>query len=154
MGKLIPTRVVTNTIPELVAADATLLADPADAPKAHLITSAFTPGLNSDFSAMTEATFTGSAAKSATAGAQQAYVDPVTSKYVVQLQEPAGGWTWECTADPAATETILGVCVTNQAGDVTYGSMLLDDPVPISAAGQAVPVPWIRIELPIGAWGV
>jgi len=152
MEKMIPTSVLTESVPELVAADTTLLATALDAPKVHLIIDGFTPGLLTDFAALTPATFAGSTAKSATVGAQQAYYDPVAQKWTVQLNEPVGGWTWECTATPGAPETVLGFCVTNQADDVTYGSGLFDSPVTINAVGQAVILPFVRMQLPAGAW--
>jgi len=152
MERMIPTAFLASSVPELVAADPAGLATALDAPKVTLIIGGFAPGLTTDIADLDVATFTGSAAKSATVGAQQAFFDPVTSSWCVQLLEPVGGWTWECTADPAAAETVVGFVVTNQAEDITYGSGLLDEPVVISGSGQAVAIPYVRMRIAAGAW--
>lgn len=149
---MIPAAVLEDEVKVLVAGDVNMLADPADAPKVWLIAEAFVPGRGVDSSALTKATYAGSAAKSATAGAQQAFTDPTGFKQAVQLNAPAGGWVWEATATPAAPETIFGYTVTNQAETVTYGSDLLPEPEVIELIGQAVSIPAIRMEVPLGVW--
>jgi len=149
---MIPTTLIEAAAAELLAADTATLGAVA-AMHVHLIAEPFVPSSGTDFASLLAATYAGSAAKSAGTGAQQVFVDPVTGNRIIQLLEPAGGWTWECTADPAAPETIYGYVVTDNTDTDTYGSDLLETPVEISEAGQAVAVPNIRINLPPGFMG-
>jgi len=109
----------------------------------------FTPGPTLDFTTLTEATFAGSAAKTAAAGAQQFFTDPTTGQRICQLIEPAGGWHWLCTADPASPETIYGYVVTDQADAVTLGGDVFEEPFVIAAAGEAVDQDQVRFTFPI-----
>lgn len=144
-----PNRALEVTIRELLATDPAMLAQAADAPMITLVAAPFTEGPNVEYADLTPATYTGSAPKDATVGNQQAFFDPVQGVDVVQLNEPVGGWTWECTASPAAPETIYGYVVTDQANVVTYGCEVLDDPVTITAAGDAVVLPNVRMSIPL-----
>jgi len=100
-----PNRVLEVTVRELLAADPAMLAQAADAPMITLIAAPFTEGPNVEYADITPATFNGSTPKDATVGAQQAFFNPVLGVDVVQLNEPVGGWTWECAVAPAAPET-------------------------------------------------
>lgn len=151
--RLIPTNVINQAMPDLLAADAGTLAPPANANKVHLITSPFVPGPGLDFSLLTEAAFTGGAAKSAGVGAQQSFRDPITSTRIVELLEPAGGWTWICTVAPGAPETIVGIVVTDMAGATTFGGALFDNPITVGAVGDAVVVDNVQVQLPINYAG-
>jgi len=141
---MIPTNVILDEISNLLAADPATLAPVALACHVHLMKAPFTPGPTTAFSALNEATFAGSTAKDAGVGPQQEFRDPITGLRIVQLLEPAGGWHWQCTADPTPAEVIYGFIVTDNTDAVTYGSALLSAPVTIAAAGQAVDLPWIR----------
>jgi len=146
---MIPSARLEDSIRRLLAADPLNLAL-ADANLVHLIAAAFTPGRDTDFSALTVATFTGSTAKAAGTGTQQSFFDPVKGVQVVQVLEPAGGWHWQATADPAETETIFGWVLTD--GDATFvlGSDLFPEPIPITATGDAVDIPEVRLNIPLG----
>jgi len=145
---VVPTQVIINSLAELLAEDVAFLAAAA-VKNVHLIMEPFTPGPSTDFTTLTEATFTGSAAKTAAAGAQQFFTDPTTGQRICQLIEPAGGWHWLCTADPAAPEDIYGYVVTDAADAVTLGSQLFDTPINISGAGQAIDVDQVRFTFPL-----
>lgn len=147
-----PTTVLVAATAELLAADAATLAPPALANHVHLIAAAFTPGVTTDFTALTAATFTGSAAKSAGVGAQTAGIDPATGRRKVIFLEPAGGWNWECTVAPGAPETIYGYAVTDNADTVTLGSKLLPTPVTVSAVGHLVSVDEVSLLLAAIPW--
>jgi len=95
---------------------------------------------------LTEATFTGSTAKNCGIGTAQVYYDTVTGRRVVQILEPAGGWTWICTADPVAPETIYGYYLTDNADGDLYGAALLPTPITIQSAGQAVILPNVGLQ--------
>lgn len=146
---MVPTTVIESAMAELLAADTGTLAAVA-AMHVHLIVEPFVPSVNTDFTTLTEATFTGGADKSAGTGTQQVFLDPTTGNRVIQLLEPAGGWTWECTADPVAPQTVYGYVVTDNADAVTYGSELLETPVEITEAGQGLTINNIRINIPPG----
>lgn len=141
---MIPTSVISEQIVDLLAADTTTLAPALNGCKVHLIKAPFTPGPTTDLASLTPATFTGSTPLVAGTGTQQVFVDPVTSLRILQLLEPAGGWHWACTVDPSPSETIVGYCVTDNAGTTTYGSALLPAPITINAAGQGIDLPQIR----------
>jgi hypothetical protein len=143
-----PTKILTDTLAELLAGDVAYLAAAA-AKHVHLIAEPFSPGPELDFTTLTEATFAGSAALIAAAGAQQAFTDPLTAQRVTQLIEPLGGWHWECTADPALPETIYGVILTDLADLVTLGGQLFDAPITIGEAGQAIDVDQVRFTFPV-----
>jgi len=147
-----PTTVLQSTVNELIAADSANLADEDSIPKVWLVAESFVPGKTTAKADLTIATYTGSAAKSATAGVQQAFIDPTTGDYVVQLIAPAGGWVFECTATPAEPEDIFGYVVTNADGTKTYGSEAFDEPQTIELIGQAVDLGSIRLELSSIAW--
>jgi hypothetical protein len=141
-----PSKGLLDAMTALLAADTASLGA-ATALHVHLIAAPFSPNVLTDFTALTEATFTGSAAMAAGTGTQQVFVDPLTGLRTIQLLEPAGGWTWLCTVTPGATETIYGFCVTNTANAVTWGSALLPTPVPISASGQGIHIPFLTFAV-------
>jgi hypothetical protein len=138
-------RLIWEAFQDLLAADTTTLAD-TDAMKVYLVVANFIPSLDlNDIADLVLASFTGSAAKAAGVGAQQTFYDPISGLRYIQVLEPAGGWTWECTVTPGAPQTVYGFVLTNNAGDTIYGSQLLETPVMISAAGQAVTIPQVRM---------
>lgn len=142
-----PTETLQVTVPELLANDSTYLAAAA-AVTVFLIADPFSPGFDTDLTALTLASFTGSTAKGAGIGTQTVFFDPLTGERVIQLKEPAGGWTWIATAAPASPQTIYGICVTDNAGVVTLASGLLPEPVVITNIGDAVVVGTIQFRFP------
>lgn len=146
-----PTAVLLNELQTLLSQDTNTLAPAAGGCKAHLIASNFSPGANTDFGTLTEASFTGYAALVAGVGNQQAFFDTVANKRVVQMLEPAGGWHWQATAGTGLPMTIYGWCLTNNAGTVTYGSGLFTPPRQLLASGDAVDIDQLRFEIPANA---
>jgi hypothetical protein len=140
-----PTGALLDSMQTSLAQDTSALAA-ATTMNVHLIVAPFSPSENTSFGSLTEATFTGGAAKAVTAGNQQQYTDPTTHKRVVQLLEPAGGWTWKCTVAPTPGQTVYGICLTDHANAVTWGSALLETPVPIANVNDAVVVGNITFE--------
>lgn len=140
-----PSRVIFDAIANLLAADPGTLSA-ATAMHVHLIIAAFTPNLDTDFSLLTPATFTGSTPIDVTPGDQAVYYDAVTGLLTIELLEPAGGFHWDCTVDPATPETVYGIAVTDTADAVLIGSMLLDPQPTISAAGQGMDVPFVQLR--------
>jgi hypothetical protein len=141
---MIPTAVILDAIANLLANDTATIAPAALACHVHLIAAPFTPGAGLTFGSLTPATFTGSTPANAGVGPQQEFTDPTSTLRVVQLEEPAGGWHWLCTAGTGLPQTIYGYAVTDNADTVLLGSALLPAPVVINGSGQAIDVPYIR----------
>lgn len=141
-----PTSLFSNTINALLAANVAQLAAAA-VKNVTLIKANFTPGAGTDIASLTPADFTGSAAKTAPSGAQQAFVDAGTGRRIVQLIEPVGGWHWVATDAVNLPQTIYGFVVTNDDDSETYGSELLPTPIEILEAGQAVDLDQVRFTL-------
>jgi hypothetical protein len=142
-----PTNEILQALVDLLAADTATLGS-VTAMKVHLVAANFTPDPELTIGDLTLATFTGSAAKLAGTGTQQVFSDPVTGYRTIQILEPAGGWTWECTATPGAPETIYGVALTDNAGTDLYSTMLFNSPITISLIGQAVVVANLQFQFP------
>lgn len=143
-----PTQAMIDSVAALIAADTALLAAAA-VKNVNLVIAPFTPAPTTAFGDLTIADFTGSAAKTAAAGAQQAYLDPITGEWVVQLVEPVGGWHWEATALTNLPQTVHGFVVTNDDDTETLGSQLLDTPITINAVGQGLNLGQIQFRLPV-----
>ena len=135
---MLPTKDVRMQIGELLAADDTILAPAASGNKVALIVEEFTPDENLVIGDLTLASFNGSTPKVAGTGTQAVGTDPATGQQIITILEPAGGWRWECGADPAEPQTVYGFCLMNNAGDTLYATQLLDNPVTISEAGQEI----------------
>jgi hypothetical protein len=140
---MIPTNTILDAIVNLLAADATTLAN-LTALKVHLAIAAFTPGPGLTPSDFTEATFTGGSALAAGTGTQEVFVDPSSGLRTIQIKEPAGGWHWLCTAGTGLPQTVFGFFVTDNGDTTVYGSQRLSAPLTITASGQAIDLPWIR----------
>lgn len=134
-----PTKAIWEASQDLLAQDAATLADILPM-KVHLAKAAFMPSMELEVADLTEATFTGSAAKSAGAGNQPVYYDAADGLRTIRILEPAGGWSWTCTAAPASAETIYGVFMTDNTNTNLWGTMLLPEPITIDDAGQGITV--------------
>jgi hypothetical protein len=141
-----PTQLILQAIVDLLAADPTTLAPPANANHVHLAMAPFTPSPNVVIGSFTEATFTGYTPKNVGVGAQQDFYDPVTGLKTIQLLEPAGGWHWQTTGTTNLPQTIYGYYVTDNTDAVVLGCALLDSPVLLTDAGQSVDVGYLRFN--------
>jgi hypothetical protein len=148
--KMVPGNTILDAIVNLLAGDTATLAS-LTAMKVHLAKAAFTPGPGMVPGDFTEAAFTGSTALDAGTGTQTVFVDPATGLRTIQIEEPAGGWTWLCTAGTGLPETIYGYYVTDNAGAVVYGAQRFTTPITITASGQAVNISWIRFTFLAGS---
>ena len=144
---MIPTNVLLDAIATRIASDAGTLAHATDGVLLHLAKAVFNPGPTLVVGDFTEADFDGYAALEAGAGAQQFFVDPISTERTIQVLEPAGGWHFETTGVTNLPQTIRGAYLTNNAGTVLYGSVLFDDPVVLTAANEAVDVSNVRFRL-------
>lgn len=143
-----PGQAILTQVANLLATDATTLAPAAGGVAVKLASNSFSPSPGLSLASLTEATFPGYTAKNAGVGPQQLFGDPITQYLIVQLLEPAGGWTWLSTGAPPVAETIFGFYVTNNGGTVLYGSALLAAPITINGGGQGVSVGVIRFTFP------
>jgi len=135
---MLPMKALRLQFGELLAADATTLAPAADANKVHLIMEDFTPVETMVVGDLTFADFTGSTALAAGLGTQLVGIDPTTGEQKITLKEPAGGWRWECTADPAEPQNIYGYALTNLAADELLAITKFPLPITITEAGQEI----------------
>jgi hypothetical protein len=135
---MIDTQTLDDRIAALLAADTTTLNQAANALKVCLVIVPFVPTSQTDFTTLTEATFTGYAAISVTLGAQSVYNDPITLRRVVEILPPAGGWQYTATGAGGLPQTVYGYCLTNLGKTITYGSQLLPTPVIIANTGDGV----------------
>lgn len=144
---MIPTKSVRKQLGELLAADATTLAPPADANVVRLIVEPFTPDENLVPGDLTFASFNGSTALAAGTGTQPCGIDPATGQQIVTIKEPAGGWRWECGATPSPAQTVYGYALLNDDSTVLLGVGVLDDPVAITEAGQEINLGTVKFTL-------
>lgn len=143
---MVPANAILDQIVTLLAADGTTIAPAALACKVHLAKAPFTPTPALLLAGVVEATFDGHTAKNAGIGPQTVFLDPITGHRVIQVLEPAGGWTWVSTGTTDLPQVIYGWYVTDNGVTVLYGAGLLPAPVTISGVGQAITLPWIRFN--------
>ena len=134
---MLPMVALRIALGNLLAANVATLA-PVAANKIALIAAAFTPDEDAVIGDLTLATFTGSTPKGGVAGAQQVGINPATQEQTITILAPVGGWRWECTADPAAPETIFGYALIDDAEAVLLATAQLITPVTIQAATDFV----------------
>jgi len=146
---MLGTQALVNRLGILLGADTVSLAEPTTFVKVHLAKEAFTPSLALDVADLTEADFTGYAAKAASDAATQVFFDPETSEQIMQVKEPAGGWHWVTGGGFVGPQTIYGYYLTDTAGTTLWASELLETPVVLNTAGQGVDVDQVRVTLPI-----
>lgn len=134
---MLPMRDLRLALGELLAADVDTLA-PVAANKIALVALAFALTENLTVAGLTFATFTGSTPKGGVAGDQQAGISPLTGEQVITILSPVGGWRWECTAAPAAPETIFGFALLDTTLATLLGAAILDAPVTITSVGDFI----------------
>lgn len=130
---------------DTLAADTTTLAPAVNGNKVALIAAAFTPNEDLVVGDLTFATFTGSTPLVCGTGTQPVGIDPNTGQQVISIKEPAGGFRWECTADPSPAENIFGFALTDNAGATLFAVEAFDAPITISASGQFIEIPFARL---------
>jgi hypothetical protein len=123
---------------ELLAADATTLAPPANANVVALIKANFAPTENLVIGDLTLADFTGSTPLACGLGTQPAGVDPITGDQVIDLKDPVGGWRWETTNTANLPQTIYGYALATDSLVALLAVQLLPTPITLQAAGEAI----------------
>lgn len=147
---MLAAQVLIDRIATLLAGDATTLAQ-VGLVNVHLAKAPFTPGPDLVIGDMTEADFDGYAALAVDSATAQVFTDPTTGEKIIQLDEPAGGWTWITTGVTNLPQTIYGAYVTNSANNVLYGAELLDVQPVLNASGDGVAVGQVRFRVNAGA---
>lgn len=142
---MLPSKANRLLLGEAFAASTDVWTVATDPLQVALVAAPFTPSENMLLTDFTLATFTGSTPKLCQAPPQQAGVDPPTQEQVVTALAPAGGWRWECTADPATPETIYGFVLTNSAPGWSFCA-LLPTPIVIAAAGDYIDLGALEIR--------
>jgi len=135
---MLSSKAIRLSLLELLAADTTTLAPAADNCKVALIMEDFTPNETMDVGDFVLADFTGSTPLNAGLGTQLVGVDPTTGQQILTIKEPAGGWRWECTADPAEDQPIYGYVLLNKDGDDWFGVTKFPTPITITESGQEI----------------
>jgi len=144
------TKLLNDRIATLLAADTTTLAQ-VGLVNLHLAKEPFTEGPDLLLGDLTEADFDGYAPLAVDSATAQVFTDPTSGDTVIQLDEPAGGWSWETTGTTDLPQTIYGFALTDTAGAVVHGSQLLDTPVVLDGTGQGFNIPNINFRLNAGA---
>jgi len=143
---MLATKALVDRMATLLAADVTTLAEVALI-ELHLSKTAFTPGpimVPGDF---TEADFDGYAPIPVASAVAQVFNDPVTGDRIIQLNEPAGGWSFETTGVTNLPQTIFGAFLTDAAGAVVHGCERLPADIELTATDQGFSLPNIRFRL-------
>jgi len=117
-----------------------------------LVKAPFTPAPETVIGDLTLADFDGYAPLAVNSATAAVFQDPATGDWLIQLDEPAGGWTWITTGATNLPQTIHGFGLTNSTGATLYGSELLDEPVELTASGQGIDIPRARFRLPADAF--
>lgn len=144
---MLPMKALRLKFGELLAADTTTLAQAADANVVVLIQEDFNLNENLTVGALVPADFTGSTPLAGGLGTQLVGIDPLTGEQVITLEDPAGGWRWECTAAPAEPQTIFGYALMNEAMDAIWGAAKLPDPITIVDAGHEITIGSVQIRM-------
>jgi hypothetical protein len=127
-----------ESIAEAFAADTNFLAVAINGNKVHLLDADFLEDENLVLANVSLASFTGSTGLVATAGVQQAGVDPTTREQLVTLVEPAGGWRWENTADEVNPISIYGYALLDNAEAVLLAVKRFALPINIQFIGDEI----------------
>lgn len=147
---MIPTTPLLSAMAALLAADPATLAEVAKV-GVKLVKAAFVPGIGLVAGDLTYADFDGSGALAVSSATADVFTDPATGEVIIQLKEPAGGWHWVTTGVTNLPQTIYGAALRNSTGADLWGSVLLDNPVVLSAAGQGIDLAQVRFRVSNGA---
>lgn len=136
---MIPSQTLWQSIIDAAAADAAFLGN-ADEMLVRLAKEPFNPSLELTLGDLTEADFDGYAEIEAGPNAQQVFFDVSSGFWLIQINEPVGGWTWESTGVTNLPQTIHGYYLVDDTGTILLGSELLPAPVTIDASGQGLSI--------------
>ena len=142
-----PTSSLLAAVAGAIANDTSALAQ-ATFVHVYLVKSPFVPGINLTVADLTKADFAGAGSKATTVAAAQAFQDPATNEWIIQVNEPVSGWHWQTTDGTTnLPQTIYGYALTNTGETTLWGTALLDTPALLNAAGQGIDVAQVRFRL-------
>jgi len=144
---MLPMKALRLKFGELLAADATTLAPAADNNVIALIKEDFNLNETLAVGDLVLADFTGSTPLECGLGTQPVGIDPLTGEQVITLEDPAGGWRWECTADPAEPQPIYGYALLTDGLAVLLGAAKLPDIITISESGHELTIGSVQIRM-------
>lgn len=144
---MLPMKSVRLQLGELLAADDTTLAPAANGNKVALVKANFNPEENMEVGDITLADFNGSTPKLCGTGTQQVGIDPATGDQLITILEPAGGFRFECGADPDPAQDIFGFALLNNDLTVLLGLEKFDEAVTIAEAGQEINLGTVKMRL-------
>lgn len=125
---------------QLLAADATTLAQPTDLNKMILIMAEFNALESTVIGDLTPADFDGSAALLQVTGTQPEGLDPNNTDAIITLKPPAGGWRWETTGITNLPQTIYGFALINDAETTLFCSEKLPTPITLTGVNQVIDI--------------
>lgn len=141
-----PTAVFLAACAAAIGADTNGLAEAAFV-GVSLVKAPFVPSQNLVIGDLTLADFTDSDTIFVTSAAAQVFLDPATAEWILQLDEPLGGWHWVTGDAVLLPQTIYGYALTNHAKAKLLGTALFDVPVLLNAAAQGVDIAQVRFRL-------
>jgi hypothetical protein len=146
---MFPYKAVFKLGPTLLASDTTTFAH-ATALRVGLVKDPFTPSDALVYGDVVLADFNGSTPKTPVPGTQPSANIPGTENFKITLSPPAGGWRWETVDLTNLPQTIYGFIVYSTTGPTLYASALLDEPVELNAADQAIVLPEVSLTFAQG----
>lgn len=143
---MLPTIAVRSQAAILLAADATTLAPATDANKLALVMEPFTPSEDLAIGDLTLATFDGSTPIAVGVGTQPTGFDPSNKDLLIDLKPPVTGFRWETTGVTNLPQTIYGVALINDAGDLLLATERFPVAITLNAINQRIDAgaPYIR----------
>lgn len=143
---MIPVRTLTNTLSKLLAADAATLAE-AGGTAVFLVGANFTPSIDLVAADIVRVTNLALLPKVPTPGTQNDSVDPVTGELIVEMKEPAGGFSWNTGVGFVGPVTAWGVALYNGGVTVLLGTQKFDQPILLNGDNQSVNVGSIQFRI-------
>jgi len=140
-----PSKQVADTVP--TALIATGLGGVTDG-RVGLVKQSFTPSEDLVFADLIPADFNGASPgghSTPTWG-----VDPLTNERVVNIPPLAGGFHWETVDTSELPQTIYGFMLYDSDATALLGCALLDTPIVLNAANQAIDLDKVQFRLPSG----
>lgn len=138
---MVPSQALIDAIPAALVATGAILDGTGNVFHVHLAKAPFSPTPAMALGALTEADFGGYAILDGPSAPAAVYLDPLTGYWVIEITAPLGGWHYLTASGVNLPQTIFGAYLTDTTDAVLLGSALLDNPVPLTIAGQGFDLP-------------
>lgn len=136
---------LSDLLAGLNAVNALLVTNPVSC-KVGLISAMFNPSIDLVMGDLAICQLTGLVPLAGVAGPQNEAIDADTGESLVDVKVPAGGFRWETPGDFVGLVVVYGFALGNNAFDVLYGTHLLQEPILLTAANEAITAP--RLQFP------